>query len=47
MRINFFDINCQSKTNQPKFGLCDDPPPSNSPAYIDTDDCSKWIAIQK
>ena len=45
MSINFFDTNCQSQTNQPKFGLCDDPPPSEDPAYIDIDDCSKWIAI--
>jgi|LakMenE01Jun11ns_1017448.scaffolds.fasta_scaffold9846049_3 hypothetical protein len=45
MSINFFDANCQSQTNQPKFGLCDDPPPSEDPAYIDIDDCSKWIAI--
>ncbi|MGB3419006.1 MAG: hypothetical protein WBA52_00975 [Dolichospermum sp.] len=45
MSINFFDANCQSQTNQPKFGLCDDPPPSKDPAYIDTVDRSKWIAI--
>jgi hypothetical protein len=43
MSINFFDANCQSQTNQYKFGLCDDP--NEDPAYIDTDDCSKWIAI--
>jgi hypothetical protein len=43
MNINFFDANCQSQTNKYKFGLCDDP--NGSPAYIDTDDCSKWIAI--
>lgn len=45
MGINFFDENCQSQTNQSKFGLCDDPPPSNNPAYIDTEDSNKWIAI--
>jgi hypothetical protein len=43
MSINFFDANCQSQTNQYKFGLCDDP--NEDPAYIDIDDCSKWIAI--
>ncbi len=43
MSINFFDANCQSQTNQPKFGLCDDL--NEDPAYIDIDDCSKWIAI--
>ena len=45
MSINFFDANCQSQTNQPKFGLCDDPNKDKDPAYIDTVDCSKWIAI--
>jgi len=45
MSINFFDANCQSQTNQYKFGLCDDPNKDKDPAYIDTDDCSKWIAI--
>lgn len=45
MSINFFDANCQSQTNQHKFGLCDDPQPSKDPAYIDIDDYSKWIAI--
>jgi hypothetical protein len=45
MSINFFDTNCQSQTNQPKFGLCDDPPPSKDPAYININDSRKWIAI--
>jgi hypothetical protein len=45
MSINFFDANCQSQTNQYKFGLCDDPNKDKDPAYIDTVDCSKWIAI--
>jgi hypothetical protein len=45
MGINFFEENCQTQTNQAKFGLCDDPPPPNNPAYIDTEDCNKWIAI--
>lgn len=48
MTINFFKEHCQRKTDQPKFGLCDDPPPSNDPAYIDIDVCNeekKWIAI--
>ena len=45
MSINFFKSTCQSQTNQYKFGLCDDRPPLENSAYIDTDDCSKWIAI--
>ena len=48
MNINFFDERCQSKINSSKFGLCDEPSPSQKPAYIDTDICNeqeKWIAI--
>ena len=45
MSINFFKSTCQSQTNQYKFGLCDDPNKDKDPAYIDTVDCSKWIAI--
>ncbi|GCL41050.1 hypothetical protein NIES80_07430 [Dolichospermum planctonicum] len=33
MSINFFDTNCQSQTNQPKFGLCDDPNKDKDPNY--------------
>lgn len=35
MEIDFFDENCQSRTKAAKFGLCDEPPPSTNPAYID------------
>ena len=48
MSINFFDECCQSKTDQPKFGLCDEPSPSKEPAYIDIDvsnEETRWIAI--
>lgn len=48
MSINFFDENCQNKTDYPRFGLCDEPSPSNTPAYIDineTNQEAKWIAI--
>ncbi|HLO85174.1 MAG TPA: hypothetical protein VK203_09205 [Nostocaceae cyanobacterium] len=45
MGINFFDANCQGQTNQSKFGLCDDLAPAKNPAYIDTEDCNKWIAV--
>jgi hypothetical protein len=45
MSINFFDQDCQTITNAVEFGLCDDPPPSNSPAYIDTINYLVWIAI--
>jgi hypothetical protein len=42
---SFFDPKCQSSSKRNLFGLCDDPPPSNRPAYIDKTDGSKWIAI--
>lgn len=45
MAIDFFQPNCTSSSNALEFGLCDDPPPSNSPAYIDEIDLSKWIGI--
>jgi hypothetical protein len=45
MGINFFDPCCQTTTSAIEFGLCDDPPPPNVPAYVDTTDRDKWIAI--
>lgn len=45
MAINFFQKNCINTTNISEFGLCDDPPPANNPAYIDTADKTKWIGI--
>ena len=46
MPINFIEATCQEVTNVTLFGLCDDPPPSISPAYIDYDTINKsgWIA---
>lgn len=44
MEIDFFDENCQSHTKAAKFGLCDEPPPSTNPAYIDLKDVNQWIA---
>jgi hypothetical protein len=43
MPINFFDSACKTTTNKAQFGLCDDAPPSENPAYIDENDQSKWI----
>lgn len=40
----FFVNSCKSNSNKKEFGLCDDPPPSTRPAYIDELDKSKWIA---
>lgn len=44
MPINFLDPNCSTNSNNLEFGLCDDPPPSNSPAYINETDQTIWIA---
>lgn len=35
---------CGSVTNNNMFGLCDDPPPSSSPAYIQHYNQNDWIA---
>ncbi len=45
MSINFFEAKCQCKSRSKLFGLCDDPPPQNNPAYINESDGSKWIAV--
>ena len=45
MKINFSDAGCQTTSSRKKFGLCDDPPPKSSPAYIDELDGAKWIAV--
>lgn len=45
MPINFFDNLCKTNSNNIKFGICDDPPPSENAAYIDEENDSKWIAI--
>ncbi len=47
MPIDFFINRCKSTSNLAEFGLCDDPPPANNPAYIDEVDDNKWIGIVK
>lgn len=47
MPIDFFVNSCKTHSNKTEFGLCDDPPPVSSPAYIDEDDQSKWIGVVK
>lgn len=44
MSIDFFKECCKTTSKNNKFGLCDDPPPANNPAYIDESDEPKWIA---
>jgi len=45
MPINFLDPNCATNSSNIKFGICDDPPPATSPAYIDINNVPNWIAI--
>ena len=45
MKINFFDKKCQSQTHRHKFGICDQPFPPETPAYLDTENPRDWIAI--
>ena len=46
MRIDFFKAECQTVTNEQRFGICDDEDKTvKTPAYINTDDESKWIAV--
>ncbi|MCT4602637.1 MAG: hypothetical protein N4A59_07040 [Marinifilum sp.] len=47
MPVDFFISGCKSTTTKDQFGLCDDPPPANNPAYIDEDSSEKWIAEVK
>lgn len=45
MGIDFFNTQCKSSSNKKIFGLCDDPPPAENPAYIDEDNGENWIAV--
>lgn len=47
MDVNFFNEKCKSYTNEAEFGLCDNPPPTKEPAYLDTGNQKKWIGIVK
>jgi hypothetical protein len=46
MSINFFEADCRTVTNAQRFGICDDEDINvKTPAYINTDNESKWIAV--
>jgi hypothetical protein len=45
MSVDYGVAKCQDSCNDRRFGLCDDPPPSTDPAYIDRADGSKWVAV--
>jgi hypothetical protein len=45
MSFHFNKTECITESFQRTFGLCDDPPPAENPAYIDENHGSKWIAV--
>ena len=45
MPIDYFVNSCKTSSKETRFGLCDDPPPASSPAYINENDAVKWIGI--
>ena len=46
MSIDIFKTACQTVTNEQRFGICyDEDKTVKTPAYINTDDESKWIAV--
>lgn len=47
MPIDYFQNKCKSSSSNPTFGLCDDPPPAENPAYIDEVNQNNWIAQVK
>lgn len=44
MAVNFTDPKCIKSTHEEVFGICDEPPPSKDPAYLNFSDVAKWIA---
>jgi hypothetical protein len=42
--IDFFQGKCYTYSSRRVFGLCDDPPPAENPAYIDEGNGQNWIA---
>lgn len=46
MIVDFFKNECRTTTTEQRFGICDDDDKADkTPAYINTDDESKWIAV--
>lgn len=46
MPIDYFS-DCKTESIKKEFGLCDDQPPAQNPAYIDQEHSHKWIGIVK
>jgi LPS sulfotransferase NodH len=47
MAIDFNKPACISPTQATEFGICDDPPPDENPAYLDFTNCEKWLTELK
>lgn len=45
MSFDFFQTDQKVISNKRRFGLCDNPPPPHSPAYLDEKNGELWIAI--
>jgi hypothetical protein len=45
MSIDFSLAKCQDSSSKKLFGICDDPGPATSRAYLDEVDGGKWIAV--
>ncbi|WDF67604.1 hypothetical protein PQ465_14990 [Sphingobacterium oryzagri] len=45
MSIDFSLAKCQDRSNSKLFGICDDPPPAKTKAYLNETDGAKWIAV--
>lgn len=44
MPLNLLEAGCKTQSNNTVFGLCDNPPPAEDPAYIDETNSGSWIA---
>jgi len=45
MSIDFSLAKCQDSSSRKLFGICDDPAPATTRAYLDELDGAKWIAV--
>ncbi len=45
MSIDFSSAKCQDGSTRKLFGICDDPPPATTRAFLDEVDGAKWIAV--
>lgn len=43
MSVSFFKDSCKSESSAKQIGICDDPAPSNNPAYLDEENTKRWV----